>query len=56
MLSVLWIHEILVRIRIRGSLPLTNGIGSSCYFVSDLEDVNNKKFPRFFCLLLFEGT
>jgi hypothetical protein len=29
--TVLRIHEILVRIRIRGSIPLTNGSGS-CYF------------------------
>jgi cystathionine gamma-lyase len=28
-ISVLWIRDILVRIRIRGSVPLTNG---SCYF------------------------
>ncbi len=31
--TVLRIHEILVRIRSRGSIPLTNGFGSgSCYF------------------------
>jgi hypothetical protein len=35
--AVLRIHGILVRIRIRGSVPLTNGSGS-CYFVSDLQD------------------
>ncbi len=38
--SVLWIRDILVRIRIRRSVPPTNGSGS--FF--------------FFCLLLFEGT
>jgi hypothetical protein len=49
---VLRIHEILVRIRIRGSIALTNGSGSrSCFFVSDLQDVK-----KVFCLLLFEGT
>jgi hypothetical protein len=48
---VLRIHEILVRIRIRGSIPLTNGSGfGSCYFVSHLQDVNSKVF----CLLLLE--
>jgi hypothetical protein len=32
-LSVLQIHDILVWIRIRGSMPLTNGSGfGSCYF------------------------
>ncbi len=34
-LAVLRIHDILVRIRIRGSIPLTNGTGSgsaSCHF------------------------
>ncbi len=31
--AVLWIRDILVRIRIRGSVPLANGTGSwSCYF------------------------
>ncbi len=25
-------------------------------FVSDLQDVNNKLFSKFLCLLLFEGT
>jgi tryptophan-rich sensory protein len=33
--TVLWIRDILVRIRIRGCVPLTNGSGSgSCYFSS----------------------
>jgi hypothetical protein len=45
------IHDILVWIRILGTMPLTNGSGSgSCYF---LTKTNLKK--RFFCLLLFEG-
>jgi hypothetical protein len=51
---VLRIHEILVRIRIRRSIPLTNGSGS-CYFrqwpfifVSDFQDVKkNSKFLYF---------
>jgi hypothetical protein len=31
--AMLWIRDIVVRIRIRGSVPLTNGSGSgSCYF------------------------
>ncbi len=53
------INDILVWIRIwiRGSMPLTNGSGSS-YFVSDLQDANKKLIflKKFFCLLLFEGT
>jgi hypothetical protein len=44
-IPVLRIRDILVRIQIRGSVPLTNGSGSgSCYF------------RRFFCLLLFEAA
>jgi hypothetical protein len=31
---VLWIRDILVRIRIRGSLPLNYGYGSGCGFGS----------------------
>jgi hypothetical protein len=34
------IHDILVWIRIRGAMPLTNG-SESCYF--DLQDVNKKQ-------------
>jgi hypothetical protein len=30
--ALLWIRDILVRIRIRGSVPLANGSGS-CYFL-----------------------
>jgi hypothetical protein len=57
--EVLRIHEILVRIRMRGSIPLTNGSGSGpadpdpALFVSNLKEVNKNIF---FCLLLFEGT
>jgi hypothetical protein len=46
--TVLRIHDILVWIRIRGSMPLTNGSGSgfgsgSCYiFVIGLQDANKK--------------
>jgi hypothetical protein len=50
---VLQIHDILVwiRIRIRGSMPLTNGSGSgSCFFF------RHEPRQKFFCLLLFEGT
>jgi hypothetical protein len=40
---VLRIHEILVRIRIHGSIPLTNGSGGDpAIFVSVLQDVNKK--------------
>jgi hypothetical protein len=50
---VFWIRDILVQIRIRGSVTLTNGSGS-CYFffVSDLQDA----IYLFFCLFLLEGT
>ncbi len=54
---VLRIHEILVWIRIRGSIPLINGSGcgsGSCYFRQWPEKKNYLK--NFFCLLLFEGT
>ncbi len=50
------------RIRIRESVPLTNGSGSgSCYFrpwPSRLPKKFRKNlfFPKFFCLLLFEDT
>ncbi len=38
-LAVLRIHDILVWIRIRGSMSLTSGFGSrSCFFVIDLQD------------------
>jgi hypothetical protein len=37
--TVLRIHDIVVRIRIRGSMPLTNGSGSF-FFAIDLQDVN----------------
>ncbi len=49
-------HNILVRIRIRGSMPLTKGSGS-CYFrdwPSRCQQGTN--FFRFFCLFLYEGT
>ncbi len=58
--SVLGISDILVRIRIRicGSIPLTNGSGfrsgsDPAIFVSDLQDGNKKIFffTKFFCLL-----
>jgi hypothetical protein len=39
--SVLRIHDILVWIRIRGSMLLTNG-SESFFFVIDLQDVNIK--------------
>ncbi len=57
--AVLRIHDILMWIRIRRSMPLTNGSGSgfgSCYFrhlPSRRQQKTNKK--KFFCLLLFVG-
>ncbi len=48
---MLQIHNILLWIRIRGSMPLTNGSGcgsgfgsgcGSCYFIIDLQDANKK--------------
>ncbi len=55
---VLRIHNMLVwiRIRIRGSMLLTNGSGPTI-FVTDLQDANKKLIilKKFFCLLLFKG-
>jgi hypothetical protein len=56
--AVLRIHDILVwiRIRIRGSMPLTNGSGSF-YFITDLKmPIKADLKKQFFCILLFEGT
>ncbi len=57
-IPVLQIQDILVwiRIRIRGSMPLTNGSGS-CYFRHWPSRCQEKLilFFYFFCLLLFEG-
>jgi hypothetical protein len=54
--TVLRIRDIFVRIRIRGSVPLTNGSGLNrdptpdpAIFVSDLRD------GKIFCLLLFDA-
>jgi hypothetical protein len=44
---VLQIHDILVWIRIRGSMPLTNGFGldpDPAIFVIDLQDITKNKF------------
>ncbi len=50
----------LVWIRIRGSMPLTNGSGcgsGSCYFVIELQDAEKNKFFKIvFCLLLSESS
>jgi DNA-directed RNA polymerase subunit E'/Rpb7 len=50
------IHDILVWIRIRGLMPLTNRSGS--IFVIDRQDANKKLISKkmFFCLILFEDT
>ncbi len=59
-LAVFRIHDILMWIRIRGSMPLIYGSGSgsgSCYFrhwPSRRQQKTNLK-KKFFCLLLFEG-
>jgi hypothetical protein len=55
--AVLRIHEILVRIWIRRSIPLTNGSGS-CYVFSPVtfKTSTNFFFTKIFCLLLFKGT
>jgi hypothetical protein len=56
------IYDILVCIRIRGSMPLINGSGfgsDPAIFVIDLQDVNKKLIrdkKKFFCLFLFEST
>jgi hypothetical protein len=54
---MLRILDILVWIRIRGSIPLTNGSGSF-FFIIDLQDANNKLIlkKKFSCILLFDGT
>ncbi len=53
----LQIHDILVRIQIRESMPLTNGSGS-CYFRHWPSRRQQKLicFKRFISLVLFEGT
>jgi hypothetical protein len=66
LLPMLWIRDILVRIRIRGSGTSWYGSGSAdpghfgtdpdtepALFVSGFQNVNKKK--GVFCLLLFEG-
>ncbi len=53
------IHDILGWIRIRGSMPLTNGSGSrSCFFRHGPSRCQQKTnfWHYFFCILLFEGT
>jgi hypothetical protein len=61
--TVLRIHDNLVWIRIRGSMPLTDPDSDSdpdpAIFVIDLQDGNQKLrnfFKKVFCLLLFEGA
>ncbi len=63
--AVFRIHYILVWIRIRGSMSLTNGSGSGngaadpdpAIFVVDLQVANYGKFlTQFFLLVLYEGT
>jgi hypothetical protein len=52
------IHEILVRIRIHGSIMDPDADLDPAILVSDLQDANKKIFfpLSFFCLLLFHGT
>ncbi len=56
-LAVLRIHDILVWMRIRGSMPLTNGSGSFYFhhWPSRCQQKTNF-FTKFFCILLLEGT
>ncbi len=54
---VLRIHNILAWIRIRGSMPLTNGSGfGPCYFHHWPSKRQKNIFKQIFCILLFEGT
>jgi hypothetical protein len=57
--AVLRIRDILVRIRIRESVSLTNRSGPRLqillFFVINLHDADQKT-KKIFCLLLFEGT
>jgi hypothetical protein len=54
---MLRIRDILVGIRIRGSVPLKlTDQDHPAIFVTDLQDANKKLFfPIYFSLLLFEG-
>ncbi len=55
-IPVFRIRDILVRIRIRGSVPLTSGSFSDpALFVSDLQEPK-KIFVQIFLLLFFKGT
>ncbi len=57
---VLWIHDILVwnRIRIRGSMPLTNGYGSFYFhhWPSRWQQKKQMLLKKIYCILLSEGT
>ncbi len=58
---VLRIHDILVWIRIRGSMPPTNGSGSrfgsgSCFFHHWPTRRRQKILKKFLCILIFECT
>jgi hypothetical protein len=48
--SLLWIRDILVRIRIRGSVPLTFGSGS-CFLSSVADKMPTKNFFEVFLLI-----
>jgi hypothetical protein len=57
------VHDILVWIRIRGSMPLTNGSGSGSGFGLFLFSLLTFNLPtktnlkkQFFCILIFKGT
>jgi hypothetical protein len=62
--AVLRIPDILVWIRIRGPMPLTNGsgFGSGCgsfyfhHWPSRCQPKNNFFLTKFFCIILFDGT
>ncbi len=53
--TVLWIRNILVRIRIRESVPLTYRSGF-CFFRQWLQDGNNKKIFKVFLLITFSSV
>jgi hypothetical protein len=55
-IPVLRIHDILVWIRIRGSMHLNNGSGSSYFRHRPSRGQQKTNLKKIFCLLLFEGT
>jgi hypothetical protein len=54
-LAVFRIHDILMWIRIRGSMPLMDSDPDPSIFITDLQDANKKLIflKKFSCILLF---